>query len=373
MSKKSFIIAAIIAAATIGEGVFALPYVIQASGWVLALGYFVALAAIVSMAHIIYLRTLGAVQEKERLLGLARKYFGGAGFWIGFFAIVIGLLLGFVAYLVLGARFVMILLPGLPAGVAFALFWVLLACLIWGSEGKIAGLEATGVALVSFAILFIYFSGHASSAFANMPLAVPQNFFLPFGAVLFSLAGWTSVEQVYELVSPKIKNGDGLGTGMFTVFIVGTAFAGLLYWLFALGVIGTTAHVATDTISGIAGWPLWRKDVLAVVGLASIAVVSLPLAREIRGALEKDLAWNSIVSRGAIIFLPLIAALSGFTNLLVIVSVAGGIFISTQYLLIISVGRRTLALSGREKVLLDVMAAIFVCAAIYSIYTFIVR
>ncbi len=373
MVKNPLIIAAIVAAATIGMGVFALPYVIQASGWVVALGYFVALIAVVSLAHVIYLRTLGAVHEEERLLGLARNYFGATGFWIGFFAIVIGLLLGFVAYLVLGAQFIRILLPGIPASAALMLCWLLLAGLIWGSEGRIAGLEATGVALVSFAILFIYFSGHAGAAFANMPLAAPQNFFLPFGAVLFSLAGWTSVEQVYELVRPKVKNGDGLGAGMLIIFIAGTAFTGLLYWLFALGVIGTTAHVATDTISGTFGWPIWRRDVLAGIGLASIAVVSLPLAREIRGALEKDLAWNSIASRAAIILIPCAAALSGLNDLLTIVSVAGGVFISTQYLLIISVGRRTLTLATREKILLDALSLIFVCAAIYSLYAFIVR
>jgi amino acid permease len=373
MSKKNFTIAAIVAAATIGEGVFALPYIIQASGWVVALGYFVALTAVVSIAHILYLRTIGAVHEKERLLGLARKYFGATGFWIGFFAIVIGLLLGFVAYLVLGTLFLQLLIPGIAPGVALAVFWFLLACLIWMSEGKIAGLEIIGIALIAFAILFIYGSGHPAAAFLNMPLAVEKNFFLPFGAVLFSLAGWTSVEQVYELARPKTEDGNQFDPKIFGVFVVGTAFAGLLYWLFALGVIGSGAQVAMDTISGIAGWPVWRKDILALVGLLAVAVVSLPLSREIRGALEKDLRWNSIASRLAIILLPLATVLLGFNNFLTIVSVAGGVFLSAQYILIIAVGRRTLTLAVREKVLLDTLIVIFIWAAIYSLWSFIVR
>ena len=53
MSIKSLTIAAIVAAATIGEGVFAVPYVIQSSGWLVALGYFIAVIAIVSVAHIL--------------------------------------------------------------------------------------------------------------------------------------------------------------------------------------------------------------------------------------------------------------------------------------------------------------------------------
>ncbi len=374
---KGFWIAAIVAAATIGEGVFALPYVIQTAGWLLTLCYFAALIAVVSLAHVIYLRTLAAVDEKERLLGLAKKYFGGTGFWIGFIAIVVGLLFGFVAYLVLGAQFLEILIPGIPPAAALGVFWFLLACLIWGSEGKVAGLEIAGITLIACAIFFIFFSGRPDLAFANMPLAISHNFFLPFGAVLFSLAGWTSIEQVYELTRPKANekaSGGGAHKEAATlgIFVAGTAFAALLYWLFALGVIGSVSHVAVDTVSGIAGWPVWRKDILAVIGIASVGVVSLPLSREMRNAMEKDLRWNSILSRAIIIVLPLAAVLSGFTNFLVIVSLAGGVFLSTQYLLIISVGRRALALTAREKLLLDIVAVLFICAAVYEIYSFVV-
>jgi amino acid permease len=367
---KSFKMAAVVTAATIGEGVFALPYVIQAAGWLLTLCYFVALIAAVSVAHIIYLRTLGAVHEKERLLGLAQKYFGGAGFWIGFVAIVVGLLLGFVAYLVLGARFLGILIPGISPAVALSAFWFLLACLVWGSERKIAGLEITGVALIACAIFFIFFSGRPDLAFTNMPLVMSRNFFLPFGVVLFSLAGWTSVEQVYELAhggTPSSRS------AMFWTFVAGAAAAAALYWFFAFGVIGGASQVAMDTVSGIGNWPAWRKDILAVIGLVSICVVSMPLAREMRGAMEKDLKWSPFVSRAIIIGLPIAVVFAGFTNFLTIVSVAGGIFISMQYLLILSVGQRTLTFAPREKFLLDVLAIVFIAAAVYEVASFVVH
>jgi amino acid permease len=371
MTKRYFMIAAIVTAATIGEGVFALPYVIQTAGWLITFCYFIALTAVISIAHNIYLRTLSAVKERERLLGLTKKYFGTVGFWIGFIAIVVGLLLGFLAYLVLGTRFLAILFPAIPSGIALALFWLLLACLIWGSEGTISGVETIGITLIALTILFIFFSGHPAAALTNMPVAVSRDAFLPFGAVLFALAGWTSVEQVYELSRSRLTA--GRNPDLLWVFVGGTAAAGFLYWLFALGVIGSSGSVSMDTISGITAWPLWRKDILAIVGLLSVCVISLPLAREIRGAMEKDLRWNSIVSRAVIIFLPIAAVLAGFNNFLEIVSVAGGIFLSAQYCLIISVGRRTLALSNREKILLDVIALVFICAAVYSVYAFVVR
>jgi tyrosine-specific transport protein len=358
----------IVAAATIGSGVFALPYIIQESGWLLSLGYFIAIIAIVSLAHILYLRTLETVDEQERLLGLARKYFGDIGFWAGFLAIVIGLLLSFVAYLVLGSQFIKIIISGIPPPLALIIFWLIIVILVFKSEGKVTGFEVTGVSLIFCATLFIFISGNPLRAFSNVSLVNPGNIFLPFGAVLFSLAGWTSVEQVYE-----IRKKAGGKTANFTLFVLGAILAGVLYWLFALGVLGTVSHTTIDTISGVAGWPFWKKDILATIGLVAMGVVSIPLAREIRGALEKDLRWNSTVSRLAIVGLPLIVVLFGFNNFLIIVGLAGGVFISAQYLLIIAVSRRTLQFSSREKILLDVLTAIFVCAAIYEIATFIVK
>ncbi len=366
--KRSLEIIFIVAAATIGSGIFALPYVIQKTGWLLSLGYFVALVAVVSLAHVLYLKTLEAVHEKERLLGLARNYFGGAGFWIGFFAIVIGLLLGFVGYLVLGQQFLHVIIPGMPLSFAFVLFWLVLAVLIFVSEGKVTSLETVGVSLILCAIFFIFLSGNPVRAFVNIPLADAQNALLPFGAILFSLAGWTSVEQVYE-----IKKRKGEKKNIFLLFVGGSALAAVLYWLFTLGVLGSAPHVAADTISGIGGWPFWKKDILALIGLLAMGVVSLPLAREIRGALEKDLKWNSFISRLLIVILPLVVVLAGFNNFLMIIGLAGGVFLGTQYLLIIAVARRTLSLSRREKILLDILVVIFACAVMYEIIAFVVR
>ena len=368
--KKKFQTIGIVAAATIGTGVFALPYVIEQSGWFVSICYFIALTAAVSVAHILYLRTLWSVGEKERLLGLAKRYFGDTGFWTGFFAVVVGLLLSFVAYLVLGSQLVRVLIPVVSPPFALALFWIMITALIFRSGGKVAGLELGGVTLISCIILFVFVSGHPFRAFMTVPPINLDHLFLPFGAALFSLAGWTSVEQIYETNS---KEKDSGLRGTFPLFVAGATLVSILYWLFAMGVLGSSPHVAMDTISGMAGWPLSKKDTLAVIGILAIGIVSIPLAREIRGALEKDLKWNSFLSRALIATLPLAVVLGGFNNFLVIVSVAGGIFIGAQYLLIIFVGRHALSLSRSEKLLLDALALVFISAAVYEIYTFVVR
>jgi hypothetical protein len=99
----------------------------------------------------------------------------------------------------------------------------------------------------------------------------------------------------------------------------------------------------------------------------------MPISREIRNSLERDLGWNKSVSRTVIVFAPLLLVLAGLTNFLVIVGLVGGLFLSTQYLLIVSVGRRVLALSSTRKFFLDLTAAAFVIAAVYEVWTFVIR
>ena len=366
--KKWLLAVGVVIAATVGSGIFALPYIIQRSGWLLSLGYFIVLIAVVALAHILYFKTLAAGHGRKGLFGLAEEYFGRTGFWIAFFSIVIGLLLGLVGYLVLGRQFIHILIPSISSGAALLVFWFILALLVFFSEGNIAPLEVTGVILLFGAVLFIFFSGNPFHLSLLVPAVSAKNFFLPFGAVLFSLAGWTSVEQVFELGK---QESDRMQWHM--LFIVGAAFAGIIYWLFAFGILNSTPIVAPDTISDIISWPTWRRDALAIVGLLAISIVAIPLSRELRGVLEKNLRWNSLFSRFTIVLAPLILILLGLNNFFIIVSLAGGVFLSTQYILIISVGRRALRLPRREKALLDVFVGIFICFVIYEIAGFIVH
>jgi amino acid permease len=358
-----FEIAGIVAAATVGDGVFALPYVFYTAGWLLGIFYLAILAVLVSAAHVVYLKTLESEGEKERLLGLAKKRFGNIGFWIGFLAIVVGLLLTLVAYLILGTQFIHLAVPAVRMRYAFAAFWILISLVVLASDKEIRKLELAGIACTSAIIIIIFASAWPNIFFAGLPAVNWHNLFLPFGAVLFSLAGWTSIEPAYEARKRRRANGTARAASPWLALAAGTVFAGLLYAMFAAGI----------TASGLAAWPLWKKDMLAILGLIAVATVYLPISREIKNALEKDLQWPRGSSRPLIVLFPPALVLLGFNNFLAVVGLVGGAFLSLQYLLIVSVGRRTLTLSTFQKVCLDVIALIFVVAAVYSVYSFIVR
>jgi hypothetical protein len=140
-----------------------------------------------------------------------------------------------------------------------------------------------------------------------------------------------------------------------------------------MGILGSVSNVTADTLSGLASLPSWERYLIAIVGLFAIWTASVPLSRELRNALEKDLRWHPLPARLAIVLVPLAAVALGFNNFLVVVSLAGGVFLSAQYILIISVGLRTLSFSRIQKIFLGLVASAFVFAAVYSIYGFIVK
>ena len=368
MSQKTFTIAALVAAATVGDGVFALPYIFYHAGWLLSLCYLVVLSAIVIMAHNVYLSTLEKVGGKERLLGLSRKYFGNGGFWIGFFAIIIGLLLTLVAYLVLGTQFIHLALPVVRERYTFILFWALISAPIFLDDASVLELETVGIVCTAAIILLIFITAMPHVTFVGAPAVNWKDIFLPFGAVLFSLAGWTSIEPAYET-----RKRSKITSSSWKALASGTLLAALLYALFSAGILGSTSIITPDTASGLVAWPFWKKEVLAIMGLIAVATVYLPISREIRNSLERDMKWNKFASRAMIVFLPPLLILAGFNNFLIIVGLVGGLFLSTQYLLMVSVGRRALKLSSVQKFFMDLVAILFIAAAVYSIYAFIVR
>ena len=358
----------IIVAATIGEGIFALPYIFQNAGWLTTLIYLGVLSGVVITAHIVYLKTLAQTHEKKRLLGLAREYFGETGFWIGFVALIIGLGLPLVGYLILGPRFIELAIPSFSPALAFAIFWVAISLPVLVSNPRAVRLEIFGVTLVGLIVVFVFANGIAAQTWNPIPAINFQNAFLPFGIILLSLAGWPGVEPLYE----SAKRAGKLSRAPAYI-ASGTAIAAGLYILFITGIFGSAGHITADTISGLTNWPRWERILIAALGIFSIGTGSIPITHEIRNAFEKDLGWHPVITRSLIIFLPPLIILAGFTSFIGILSLAGGCFIALQYLLIIAVGRRTLTLSSSKKLGLDIVAFAFIAAAIYQVWFSVVK
>src|SRR5262249_35709449 len=154
------------------------------------------------------MKTLESVGEKERLLGLARAYLGSGGFFSGILALIFGLFLTLFAYLILRTQFIYLALPSITPASAPLIFLLLLSPPTLLSDRRIVSLELMGIACTTAIIVIIFASAWPAVNFSGAPVVDTKDLFLPFGIILFALAGWTGVEPAYE----SKKRGGGSGS-----------------------------------------------------------------------------------------------------------------------------------------------------------------
>lgn len=367
MRLKSYLReAGALAATTIGAGMFGLPYVFYKSGIATGIFYLCVLSAILISVHILYLKILTKVDAKKRLLGLAKEHLGRNWYWVGIVSVLAGLTLTLVVYLILGNEFLKVVWPSANGTLGLFIFW-LVGVLPLFKEKRVLILEFLGVLFMIGTIFLIFLSAPSLKMALNIPAFDQENLFLPFGVVLFSLAGWTIIEPLYAS-RKKTKNGNI----SFGPIIWGTVLAAALYAMFVLGILGSTFQITTDTVSGLGFWPLWKLATLAALGLFAIWTSYIPIGLEIKNSLMEAFHWDARDALLFAVFVPPILLILGFNSFLGVIGLAGGVFLAMQYVLIVLVGKRVLKLKGKENLFFNGVIAAFLLAAVYEAYYFVV-
>lgn len=356
--------AGVVAATTIGAGMFGLPYVFLKSGWVAGLFYLFVLSFIVAGAHVLYWKSLAAANKKRLLLGMVRDFLGQFWYKVAVFAVITGLMLALVIYLILGNSFIRLFWPSVGGNFGLLLFWFASIIPLF-FEKRIIALELAGVFLMAGIIFIVFLTAPQFVPQVSVPKIDLDNFFLPFGVVLFSLAGWTAIEPLFREKSsggyiPKKS------------FLAGTFFAAALYAVFVLGIFNSSFDITPDAISGLAGFPFWKLASLGILGIFALWTSYIPIGLEIKNSLVRDLGWKPFYGLSLVILLPLMLVLLGLSDFLKVIGLAGGVFLSLQYILIILVGKRVLGLHGAEKIFYNLIIVAFILAAVYELYYFVI-
>mgnify|MGYP001618537979 FL=1 len=369
-NKERWGSAGILAATTLGAGIFALPYIFKESGWLTGLFYLAALSGIVIFTHFLYWQTFAKVGEKKRLLGLTEKYLGNAAGLFAFVVIVAGLILTLVVYLILASHFLKLIFPHTSEVAGVFIFWILASLPIIFKLRWFAGFELLGALFMTAIIIFIFLSaGNLTAGFSNIAAINFKNIFLPFGPILFALAGWTAIEPLFEYE----KKAGRINSSPLAILFLGTGVVAALYLLFTFGILGSSPEVAPDTVSGLINWPVWKLGLLGLLGIFAIWTSYVPIAREIRNILERDAGWPTILGFCFVLFTPPLLIMFGLNNFLAVVGLVGGVFLSLQYLLIVLVAKKATNLGRAARFFANLSATIVILAAIYEIYHFVIQ
>jgi len=320
----------------VGVGVFGLPYVFAQSGFVVGAIWLLVLAVLLTTLQLMYAEV--CVQTGDgghRLVGFVEEYLGKR--WRPWaLAALAGTLWGaMLAYLIVGGHFLHLLF-GTAFGGPEELYALLLAAvvcvLVWRGLGFVSKIEVWIIG----ALLFLF----AFMTLAALPHVEIKNLFvdpewhqvlLPFGVVLFSLAGVGVVPEMKDILGRKQQS--QLPRAVLTGMVIIT----LIYLAFSAAVVGATgantSQIAFDSLVPVLGGAF--AVVGSVLGAMTVFSIYMILGIELQNTFLFDIRLSRWTSFTLTMGVPIVLYLAGVRTFIDVVGVVGGVFAAFLGILIV--------------------------------------
>ncbi|MBM3206204.1 MAG: hypothetical protein FJZ43_01090 [Candidatus Staskawiczbacteria bacterium] len=349
----------------IGVGFLSLPYVALKVGIVPMIFYFILLTAIIVYLHII----LGEISLKtpdfKRWPGFVEYYFGKRAKKLILLPIVVGSFGVLLAYLIVGSQFLSAIFSPVVGGNIIAyvvLYFVILSLAVYFGSGVIARLEFWAIVALVISLAVILFKALDQFKISNILASDPgiglNNFFLPYGAILFSLWGTALIPEVEEMVRGRKK-------ALKVILIIATLLPAVIYLAFIFLVLGISGENTTESaLTGL-------KDVLGngvssvalFVGVITTFTAFIALALYLRKMFVYDLKINDKLASTIVCFTPIVLYFIGFNSFISIVSFIGGVMLGIEGILILLIYKKI----GGKSIIVYPLIILFLLGIIYSI------
>ena len=379
-TKKNLQAAAILVGTIVGVGTFGIPYVFAQAGFFVGLGHLAALSAVMLAIHLMYGEIVLRTQEKHRFIGYADIYLGTWGRRIAIPMVVVGIFGTLLAYTIVGGNFTALLFdPFVELSTVWwsLIFFAAMAFFIVTDfrTGAPAELLMNAVFLAVFTAL-IGRSLPDISAENIFAVHSTSNFFLPYGVVLFAVAGSAAVPELRDVLM-----GDGR---MRRVIIWGTLIPVALYALFALAAVGVVGEATTpDAIGGlVARYGRWVAVAGGIVGALTTATSFIVLGLVLKHAFIYDLRVPKHISTMLVLGVPLLLFAVSTHDFVKVIGFVGAVFGGIEGILMLKLHRAAKILGRRSpeyslhipSFAYYIIGALYVAGIGYEIaYTFLHR
>lgn len=355
-------------AQTVGAGIFALPLVFSRSGWLVGLGYLLLTSSILAAAHKLYFRVLYKTGGRHRLAGLLSAYFGKKGKAAGLWVVNAGLTLTLVLYLILAGTFAKMMLPDL-GGWSLVAVWIICSIPLLLRLKNFVRAELVGTVLMFLVVGYFFVLGLPNGWMKAAPLFNQEEIFYPFGIMVFALAGWPAIQPIMKLGSKTgLSTHESMRAASF-----GTYLSMLLYGAFVFGILGQIGFINGSGLESFSSLGRESLTLLVILGFFAIWTSYGPIAKEVEESLVEDLGWKKDSAISTVLFLPPILVLLGINNFTEVAGLVGGVFLGLEYVLILYLADKALFLKKKDIFLSNLLKAVFLLAAVYEIYYFIVK
>ena len=306
----------------IGAGMFAIPFSFAQTGFWLGAAELGILSLAVLGLHLLYGEILLATPSMHRMPGYVRLHLGRGAAGVSWAASLFGTVGTLLAYLVVDSLFLQTIASGNGSGAA-PFWWV---AVLVGAVGAITFFplrkEATinGI-LTIFEIGFLVFVSLLlvkNISPAHLSGVHGENFFVPYGVLLFALSGASVIPDLVTVLGRSRKK-------VRAAIIAGSLIPAALYFFFAYAVVGATGLATTEeAIAGLrqalgGNIAFWGS----IAGFLAVFTSYVALSANFQAMLRLDMGMPRRGAWFAASAIPLALYLAGFQNFIAIIGAVG--------------------------------------------------
>ncbi|OGH71779.1 MAG: hypothetical protein A2921_01915 [Candidatus Magasanikbacteria bacterium RIFCSPLOWO2_01_FULL_43_20b] len=320
---------ALIFSGTIGAGILGLPYAVAKVGSLIGIFYIIAIGALMIGFNLLVGEIAVRTKGDFHLVGMAGKYLGQAGkglMTILVYLVSFGIL---VIYIIGEGESLSALFGGSP--LAWGLFfWLIGSLLVVVGLRVIKVMDVILSLLLLSVIIFIITVSTPNIELINFSYHNWTYFLLPFGVILFAFSGSGSVLEAHSLIGGDRK--------LFRkAILIAGGIIMAIYLVFALVVLGVTGAETTEIATiglgnKIGSTVFWLGNIFAALAMATSFITNSLLFRD---SLRWDYRLPSWKASLLVCGVPFVLYLFGLRGFIMAIDLIGGVFFSTEMLLII--------------------------------------
>ena len=372
---KQFLLAtAVLMSTIVGVGMFGLPYAGAQSGFLIAAVFLIVLTIIMTLLHLFYGEIVSRTKEKHRLVGYADHYLGKGWRNLVTVSTVVGFYGSLLAYIIVGGDFLHLIFSSAinTSSIVFNLiFFVIGAVVVYFGLRLISGLDfLMGFFLVLIIFLFLYL-GFNQINIDNLKTFNWSNIFIPYGVILYSLAGMAAIPEIREIFSENNRK------FYKRAIILGTVIPAVLYLIFMGTVIGLTGlNTSDEAIKGLSVL-LGEKVVFigALFGFLATITSFFIIGLYLKETFWYDLKINKNLAWFLTCFVPLILLGLGMHNFITIIILLGALMGGIEGTAVVLIYKKAKKLGNQSPdyelkepaILRYVMILVFVLGFIYTL------
>ena len=317
----------------VGVGIFGLPYAFVQAGFWVGMTLLVLIGLSTLLIDLMYGEVVLRTHDKHQLMGYTKLYLGPTAQKLLFFSAVLMSYVGLLAYIIISGDFLSTLLSPfffVPVTTYSILFGIVLSLAVLKGIKVISRLELFFSCLFIGVMALIFFTGFHAIHPTNFTGFNRANAGLPYGILLFAFGGLMGVPIQRQILTGHEKK-------LWWAIILAVFCTAILYAVFAATVVGISgAGTSQDAVAGLYQFLGQNITILSsLFGAFAITTSFLMLATALVNTFHFDFKIHRLNAWLLAIAPPFILFLAGIRTFVGIISLAGGIALALEQILVV--------------------------------------